>query len=90
MIETLIYVGVLLALVTAYILTGRGLQTSGSDAKFFLWVALWFIAQGGAVAAVWQADPATVALRFFIVGIAIWFVIHLVAVIAITYTRYSD
>lgn len=90
MIETLIYTGVLLVLVTAYILTGRGLQTTGSDAKYFLWAALWLVVQAGAIATVWQADPTTVALRFFIIGVVIWFVIHLVAVIATAHTRYSD
>jgi len=90
MIETLICTGVLLALVAAYILTGRGLQTVGSDTKFFLWVALWFIVQGGAGVAMWQVNPATAIIRFSIVGIVIWFIIHLVATIAIAYTRYSN
>lgn len=90
MIETLIYTGVLLALVTAYILTGRGLQTSGSDAKYFLWTALWLIVQVGAIVAVWQADPAPAIIGFVIVGIVVWLVIHLVATFATAYTRYSN
>lgn len=89
MIETLICTGVLLVLVTAYILTGRGLQTSGSDIKFFLWVALWFIVQGGAGVAMWQVNPATATIRFAIAGVVIWFIIHLVATLATTFTRYT-
>jgi len=89
MIATLICTGVLLALVTAYVLTGRGLQTSGSDTKFSLWVTLWFIVQGGAAAVAWQVDPATVTSRFFLGGIVIWFVIHLVATLATGFERHS-